>query len=245
MFALLATFPYLAFTYQLTGKVFYWGVTAGNNMYWMSTPYTDEYGSWLPDPVANDDSVNNRLLTLKEFRKAEQAKLQMHEFTIPGTNDYAWNRHGTIFTNLKGLSRENIDASLKEAAYQNIKANPLKYLQNCMSNVGRILFNFPYSYTLQRPATLLRIPPNAIIVLLVLFSLVPAIINWKRVPYALRFFLFFVAVYFGGSITGSAETRMFTVIVPFLLCWIAYFIQRTIKVNLKMSEMEDNSLINK
>lgn len=38
--------PYLIYTYSVTGKIFYWGNSGGMSLYWMSTPYADEYGDW-------------------------------------------------------------------------------------------------------------------------------------------------------------------------------------------------------
>ncbi len=40
------TIPYLAYTYYHTGKIFYWATSGGDNLYWISTPYEGEYGSW-------------------------------------------------------------------------------------------------------------------------------------------------------------------------------------------------------
>ena len=47
LIGLLATTPYLAYTYHVTGKVFYWGSCGGRSLYWMSTPYSDEWGDWF------------------------------------------------------------------------------------------------------------------------------------------------------------------------------------------------------
>ena len=41
------TIPYLTYTYYHTGKIFYWATSGGNNLYWLTTPYEGEYGSWL------------------------------------------------------------------------------------------------------------------------------------------------------------------------------------------------------
>ena len=43
-FAMLLCFPYLLYTYSLTGKIFYWGNSGGLNLYWMSSPYPNEFG---------------------------------------------------------------------------------------------------------------------------------------------------------------------------------------------------------
>jgi hypothetical protein len=45
--------------------------------------------------------------------------------------------------------------------------------------------------------------------------------------------LSFCFLYLGGSILGSAETRMFTMVVPILLLWVAYILGKTLKVNVK------------
>ena len=39
--ALVWCLPYLAHTYSLTGRWFYWGSSGGMSLYWMSTPYRD------------------------------------------------------------------------------------------------------------------------------------------------------------------------------------------------------------
>jgi len=44
---LLTAVPYLAYTYHLTGRVFYWSNCGGLSLYWMSTPYAEEWGDWF------------------------------------------------------------------------------------------------------------------------------------------------------------------------------------------------------
>ncbi len=208
--AFLTTLPYLFYTYQLTNKLFYWGSNAGNNLYWMSTTYEDEYGSWIAFPPNWEDQLNE----------------ETHQLII--------SRHKNDFGKALQYKGVRQDSILKEIAIKNIKAHPFKFLQNCLSNAGRIIFNFPYSYKQQSPNTLLRIPFNGIIVLAALFCLIPTLLNWRKIPFTIKFLLFLTLLYLGGSLLGSAETRMFTVIVPILLIWIAYVIQRTIRINLKM-----------
>ncbi len=207
--ALITTIPYLTYTYSVTSKVFYWGSSGGNNLYWMSTPYPNEYGNWIEYPP-----------TQKQNR-------------IPGSKETIRLLHEKDFNKIfkdKGIDQDSI---YKAIAFENIKSNPLKFIENCISNIGRMLFNFPYSYELEKPQTLLRLPENGIIALLMLFSLVPTITNWKKLIFPLKFLLFFTILYLGGSILGSAETRMFSMVVPVLLFWIAYIINRTIKIKLK------------
>ena len=150
---------------------------------------------------------------------------------MPGYEDSLKANHQKDFAEIlkfEGVERDN---AFKRIALANIKANPRKYLTNILSNIGRILFNFPYSYAYHKPGTLIRFPLNGIIVVAILFCLIPTIINWKRIVFPMRFLLIFTLVYLGGSIFGCAEFRMFTVIVPILLFWIAFIIQKSIKLN--------------
>jgi hypothetical protein len=207
--AFITTVPYLLYTYHLTNRLFYWTSVGGNNIYWMTSPYENEYGSWISYPV---DSIND---------------------FIPGSKIKIDSLHKMDFRrlpNFKGLQQDDI---LKKIAVNNIISHPIKFIENCISNAGRILFNFPFSYKAQSSRTLLRLPLTGTILVFLLFCIIPTILNWKKVDYSIRFLLLFAFVYLGGSIFGSAETRMFTVVVPILLCWIAYILQRTVKVKVR------------
>ena len=154
---------------------------------------------------------------------------------VPGIDDSIKLHHQKDFDEILKYSTTGAerDDAFKRIAIRNIKANPLDYVKNCFSNIGRILFNYPYSYTAQRPSTLLRFPLNGIIAVLMLFCIIPTFLNWKKIIYPVRFMLFFIFLYLGGSILGSAEIRMFTTIVPMLLFWIAFILINTVKINLK------------
>jgi hypothetical protein len=43
---LLACAPWLAYTYALTGHLFYWGNSGGISLYWMSSPSPSQLGQW-------------------------------------------------------------------------------------------------------------------------------------------------------------------------------------------------------
>lgn len=223
--------PYLIYTYHVTGKLFYLGTSGGNNLYWMSTPFQGEYGNWAPipknTPFADEKQniYNGGVLNVKN-----------RDNFIPGGEDSIRLHHLKDFEEINKYQGTEKDDAYKRIVIQNIKSHPIKYLENCISNIGRILFNYPYSYTYQKPGTLIRLPLNGIIVVLILFSLIPTFINWRKLNFAIRFILFMVILYFGGSIFGSAETRMFTTIVPMLLLWIGYITQQTIKLNLKFND---------
>jgi hypothetical protein len=233
LIALATASPYLIYTYHVTGKLFYWGTSGGNNLYWMSTPYKGEYGSWYATPNLQTDSIGVK----KRIRDAGgQLNVKNRNSYIPGSDDSIKSHHRKDFEEINKYQGVEKDEAYRRIAITNIKSHPVKYIKNCISNVGRILFNYPYTYAIQKPETLLRLPLNGIIVVCMLFCLIPTFINWRKIIFPLRFMLFFALLYLGGSIFASAETRMFTVIVPILLFWIALITQRSMKIKLKFDE---------
>ena len=206
------TIPYLAYTYHLTGKIFYWSSFSGENLYWMASPYEGEYGSWIKYPADSQSKTT--------FFAGGKELIELH--------------HEKDFEEIakyRGMKRDDV---LMRISIENIKSHPVKYIQNCISNAGRILFNYPYTYTLEKSTTLLRMPLTGIIVVLGLFCIFPTLKNWRKINYPLRFLLFFILLYLGASVFACAETRMFTVAVPILLLWISYILQKTITIKIKL-----------
>jgi hypothetical protein len=56
--ALVLCLPWLAYTYSVSHKVFYWGSSGGDSLYWMASPYTGQLGDWH----ANDEVFSNPVL---------------------------------------------------------------------------------------------------------------------------------------------------------------------------------------
>ena len=217
--------PYLAYTYSVTGRLFYWSSFGGNNLYWMSSPFAEEYGNWLPDPEPVSDSIKVKY----HYNRFEKYLGSTHdEESLNNYNIYINHKKDfEVINRYRGVERDEI---YRKISLENIKNHPLKYLQNCISNIGRILYNYPYSYKLQNPGTLIRFPLNGIIISLALFCLIPTLVNWYKLLYSIRFILIFALVYLGGSIFGSAETRMFTIIIPLFLIWIIYILDHTVMI---------------
>lgn len=228
--------PYLSYTYFLTGRLFYWSTTGGNNLYWMTGLAEDEYGSWFPDP-ATDGYTGTPLVSGKDS-KQQGGMLNLKNRTVytPGAEDSIKLHHQKYFVEINKFKGVERDDAYKKVVMENIKSHPGKFVKNCISNIGRMLFNYPYSYTPQKPGTLFRLPLNGIIIILMLFCLLPTFLNWRKIIYPVKFMMFIALLYLGGSIFGSAEIRMFTIIVPILLVWIAFVIQRSMKINLIFNE---------
>lgn len=215
LLALATTLPYLGYTYHLTGRIFYWGTSGGNNLYWMSSTHHREYGDWFG------------------FHSLEKESFIYKESAMPGKVDSIKANHQNDYEELFKYVGVDRDDYYKKLAIDNIKSHPIKFLQNCFSNLGRLLFNYPSSYTLQRPINLLRLPLNGILFIILIFSSILSILNWFRINYQIRFMIFIALLYIGGSILGSAEIRMFTVIVPILLIWFAFIFEKTVQITWK------------
>ena len=212
--------PYMVYVYSITGRVLYWSTTAGSTLYWSSTPYKDEYGDWK--------------LELK------QNPVDMGNYNIPGSGDSLVAHHQEDYNEIykyKGVEQDDV---WKAKAFENIRKHPGKYLQNCLYNIGRLVFHYPFSMAVQRPKVLLVFPANGIILTMMLFCMIPTFINWRRISYHVRFLLFFTVLYLGASTLVTAYVRMFTIIVPILLFWFAYIFQETVKVNLRFSKKPDS-----
>lgn len=200
--------PYLLYTYNLTGRAFYLGNSGGMSLYCMSTSNQTEYGDWF-DEQGKSEKGNNFLEVYEQEVKSNHQK------------DY-----DEIFK-YTGVER---DDAYKRIALKNIKSDPLKFFENFISNIGRLLFSHPYSYTLQSNKNLLRLPMSGIIVVLMLFCLIPTLVNWRKIIFPLRLILFFAIIYLGLSSLLSAYTRMFTLIVPVLIFWVSFIFSKTIKI---------------
>jgi len=225
--AFLTTTPYLIYTYHLSGKMFYWSSFGGNNLYWMSTPYEGEYGDWIGFPISHTEEyrIPGSEKTITSHHQKDFDKILKNK-EVQETNV----QDGVIEYNLtKGVSQDDLFRSI---AINNIKSHPVKFVKNCISNAGRIFFNYPASYVLQKPSTLRRLPINGTLLVVSLFCLILSLVNWRKILYPIRFFLLLGFIYFGGSLLGSADIRTFILVVPILLIWIAYIINKSVKVKM-------------
>ncbi len=211
------TIPYLLYTYYLTGKMFYWSNAGGDSLYWMTTPYENEYGDWhgYPDSTGYDMKDNHSIYDSLGAHHREDMK---------------------YIYSFKGIDR---DDAFKRIAIRNIKSHPVKYIRNCISNLGRVLFNYPYSYKYQDDKNLIRLPLNGFLLVLSLFCLIPTFINWRKIDFGIRLLLFMVLLYLGESVLVSGFARVFTVIVPILIAWISYTLARSAKYKVKYENNPD------
>jgi len=217
--AFAVTMPYLAYTWHLTGKAFYWGDSGGMSLYWMSTPYDHEYGDWKLPNLSNNQypelykSVETVAILKKNHSKEVNAILKHNELEQ--------------------------DALFKQAAMANVKKHPAKFAQNYYYNWSRMLFNFPYSYSYQDGAIVGNIIRGSLILWAIVIGAVLTFVNRRRLIYPVKFMLLITAVYLLLSGALSAYPRQLDVTVPALLFWLGFVAANMPKLSLKFTE-EDN-----
>ncbi len=205
--------PYLIYTYQLTGRMFYWSTNSGGSLYWASSPYKDEYGDWKLD--------------------LQQHGVDMGNYNTEGSTDSLVAHHGEEYKEIYKHNSMGQDDAYKRFAIKNIKEHPGKYILNCIYNVGRMFFHYPFSHAVQRPKTLAVFPINGILLTFILFCMIPTLLNWRKLSYPVRFMILFAGLYFAESTLVTALIRMFTVIVPIIMLWMAYVFDKTIRINFR------------
>ena len=218
--AMITITPYLIYTYHLTGKLYYLGDSGGMSLYWMTSSNENELGDWHHERDVHYIPTLNSKIEITADQKM-----------IPGWNNSLYLNHFEDYKKIDQYVGVERDDTYKKIALSNIRRNPVKYLKNIVSNVERLFFNFPYSYTLQHSS--IKIAFSGMVVIGMIFSLFISLINFRKIEFPLMFIIIFVIIYLGLTILVSAYPRMFTVIVPILLFWICYIIQKSIKIKFK------------
>jgi 4-amino-4-deoxy-L-arabinose transferase-like glycosyltransferase len=180
--ALVVSVPWLAYTFSVTDKPFYWGSSAPLSLYWMSSPRAADRGDWHgADTVFRDERL------------------------AP---------HRPFFRSLIGLDLQQQNRAFRHAALQDIRHEPLKYVENVLANISRMLFNAPYSFKRPKPTALVYALPNAILLVALAASLIRA--RRRRVRWSVEAFAFgsLAVVGFGLQMLFSAYPRFLFPLVP-------------------------------
>ena len=111
------------------------------------------------------------------------------------------------------------DARLQHIAIQNIKNDPKHYLSNVLNNVGRLLFNSPYSFTSEKVSPMFYAVPNMLLLSLLAIALVVAIRVRRRLGPEIIPIAVFAALGFAVHVPVAAYARFFIPLVPVLL-WL-------------------------
>ncbi len=125
----------------------------------------------------------------------------------------------------------------RDEAYQReftarLVANPQVYLWNWVSNVARLLFNYPYSQRQQSLFTYGYLAPNMLIVFLLIASSYPAIQQARDIDGELLVLGLVCLIYAGLISIVSVTSRHLIVVMPFGVLWLAYIFSRFVRIRI-------------
>ena len=212
---LLMITPYILYSYLLTGKILYLGTGGGEILYHRSTPYENEWGNWF----SREDVLNGG----NPDYKPDNIHLDLHLLS---------KNHRDVYLELEPLTYIERDSAFKSIAIENMKAYPGKYLKNTVSNVGRLLFHYPFSYRAQNLDAYGYMIPNIVILSFWILSLYPAFLTRKKVPFEIKAIMIFTLIYACGIILSEGRGRNFIVMVPSLILFFAYVYANILKISL-------------
>ena len=228
--ALFFCVPYLGYTYKETGKLFYWGNSGGELLYWTASPHQTDLGEWHTGGSNMNDFF------------AERYHLSgIDPGLVFSVNELITERiyqdHKGFKERLNGLEAYSADALYKKEALKNIKAYPLNFLKNWVMNIGRITLGYPHALYSKPPfssfMSLLNIIKSSFLVVFFLSSLFLSLKLLKRIKPAYCSILLLGMIYFGGVSLLAAQSQRFLIpILPILFIWIAY-LSSYLKINFK------------
>lgn len=202
--------PYLGHTYTVTGKKFLWGTQGGEILYWRTTPFEGEYGDWISSDVV-----------------LGKEKGEYH------TTETVTKNHEEFVKSIQSHSFVEQDELYKKKAIENIKAHPKKYMQNTVASAFRLFFNYPYSYTNQKPTSFFYILPNMFLVVFILTALILGLKNLHFITFEIRFIALLAGIFIGGLILLDGRVRHLIPSIPLLLFFVITICNKFVAISLK------------
>jgi hypothetical protein len=182
-------------------------------------------------------------LTNKIFYWTNCSSMSLFTMSAPYPKDYGeWKSEAQLLQNpdykefaesIVNLSPTEKDNAFRKKALENIKKHPLKYIINCLANIGRLFFEYPYSSANQSIGTYFFLGPNIILFSLMLFALIVGLNRYKKLPVELVFLLSFIMIYLAGCSLVSAMCRMFIITLPFWTIFMFFVYNNFINIKLK------------
>jgi len=144
--------------------------------------------------------------------------------------------HKPFFDKIKDLSSIKKDEELRKKAIKNILDNPGKYILNICTNMGRMIFSYPYSYGRHQTLAmydLVLIIPNCF---LFVFSFIGGIFTikfYKKINFLIKNLLVFILIYLLLSSFVSAYARQLMIMLPAICIWLVFIFKKidVIKLN--------------
>ena len=178
-------------------------------------------------------------ITDKIFYWGSQGGLFLYLMSSPHASEYGdWfernsKNHYAMYNEIAGLSAVERDYQFKKKAVQNIMRYPQKYIKNVMSNIGRLIFNYPFSYDTQRLSTYFYIIPNMFLLVFSVLCLYPMYLRRNLIPFEIYALILFALISFGGLSIVSSENRYSWPLVPIIMFWSAFTFTRFVKIGFR------------
>jgi 4-amino-4-deoxy-L-arabinose transferase-like glycosyltransferase len=154
------------------------------------------------------------------------------------TEDH-FRQHRDLYQDMVGLNYVEQDALFKKQALLNIRQHPLKYCFNWAANLGRMWYNYPFSYKYQRPETLFFMVPSSFLLVSLVFCSYPL---WKRrnnIPGELAVLIWFAAIYLAGSSLIYSQIRYVLPVVPVLIIVIFFTANQILEIKFSAPSSPD------
>ena len=177
-------------------------------------------------------------LTSKPLYWGDSGGLQLYWMSAPGNiGDWHTDREAftipqlaaerPVLTEVNRLKPLDRDARLQNVAFQNIKNDPKHYLSNVVFNIGRLVFNSPYSFANENAVGLspgwglmLYAVPNALLLGLLSIAAFVAIKVGRRLGPEILPIAALTALGFAIHVPVAAYGRLLIPLVP-VLAWVA------------------------
>ena len=178
-------------------------------------------------------------LTGKIFYWGNSGGLALYLMSTPHEEEFGdWferdsSYHQQVYKELEGLSNIEKDDALKKRALKNIAGHPVKYVKNWMANIGRLWFNYPYSYTAQSLSNYFYMLPNMFIFVLWVLCIYPTYSRRELIPYEIVVLMLFTLISFGGLIPSNGENRYLWPLIPLFMLWISFVLVHILKIEMR------------
>ena len=178
-------------------------------------------------------------LTDKVLYWGNSGGLSLYLMSSPAEEEYGdWQsrnseHHQKDYMDFKGLSNLERDDAFKKRAIQNIRIYPVKYMKNWFANIGRLWFNYPFSYQPQSLSNYFYILPNMFVFVVLIACIYPTIIGWRLIPYEVGSVMLFTMISFGGMTPLDAENRYLWPLIPLFIFWISFVLTRIVKIRIR------------
>lgn len=195
--ALMLCAPYLAYTWNLTGRAFYW-MGQGVTLYWMSAPGADELGDYI---ITSGRS--------------------QRDWERPDCAARVIGRHQEFFAEIDPLPEPEREDRIRRRAIENILDHPGRYARNWLLNLGRLTINYPYSCSAQSPRTFLYLLWGGTLLFLLSVAAFLTAFGYVSLAPDLALALLFGGIAFGASSLLSAHHRHMLPLIPIAGVWVA------------------------